>query len=190
MLKSILCTTLLLHTLCSGMNDPSFRATFFMKTGILLRLHVVAQDDTDAMQSLKLQVRDSIQTAYAAQNREPADTMLIHSEKILPILSEAAYSTAEAYEYDQPVSVLLGWFDFGDYKSNGLFIPAGRYPALIVHLGEAKGHNWWGLLDPAAALESAAFESSDAWQFDWSWDAFFFALRHFPLIEQISISSS
>lgn len=190
MLKSFLCTALLLQTLCSGMNDPSFRATLSMKTGFLLRLHVVAQDDTDAMQSLKLQVRDGIQAAYAAQKRDLSDTMLVHSEKILPILSEAACSTAEACGYNQPVTVLLGWFDFDDYESNGLIIPAGRYPALIVRLGEAEGHNWWGILDPAAALESASFEPSDIWQFDWSWEAFLSALRHLPLMEQISTSLS
>ena len=38
----------------------------------------------------------------------------------------------------------------------------------MIRLGDARGHNWWGLLDPQLALDSAA-----AWQGDglllWDW---------------------
>ena len=47
--------------------DPyTARAVLGMKTGITLRMHVVAQDDTDAMQSVKLQVRDGVRDAYTS----------------------------------------------------------------------------------------------------------------------------
>lgn len=180
MLKALVCAAMLLQTFSSGMTDLSFRTTLSFKTGILLRLHVVAQDDSAEMQSLKLTVRDGIRTAYAKQPRDPADTMLVHTGKILPILADAARDTAEAEGYDRPVSILLGWFDFDEYRTGALVIPAGRYPALVVRLGEAQGHNWWGLIDPAASLEAAALDDADPsvplW--DWSWEGFLAALIH------------
>lgn len=180
MLKALVCAAMLTQAFCSGMTDPSFRTTLSFKTGILLRLHVVAQDDSAEMQSLKLTVRDGVREAYAAQPRDPADTMLVHTGKILPLLADAARDTAEAEGYGRPVSVLMGWFDFDEYRTETLVIPAGRYPALVVRLGEAQGHNWWGLIDPAASLEAAALDGADSSFFfwDWSWDGFFTALMH------------
>ena len=182
MLKSLICTLMAMQTLFTGLGDPSFRTTAAMKTGILLRLHVVAQDDTDEMQSLKLIVRDGVREAYAAQPRDPADTMLTHTEKLMPILAQAARDTAQAQGYHCPVSVLLGWFDFERHEEDGLVIPAGRYPALIVRLGEAQGHNWWGLVDPYAALSSAALTADgDSVIWDWSLDGLLAALLQLPL---------
>ena len=169
MLKSLLCLAMALQTFCTGFNDPSFRATTAMKTGALLRLHVVAQDDTPEMQALKLTVRDGVRTAYAAQPRDPQDTMLTHTEKILPILAQAARDTAEANGYDRPITILLGRFEFDKREEDGLIIPAGQYPALVIRLGEAQGHNWWGLVDPTSALNlSSFFTSSDDIHWDWT----------------------
>lgn len=182
MFRSFVCMLMALHTLCSGFSDPSFRTTAAMKTGTLLRLHVVAQDDTPEMQALKLVVRDGVQEAYAAQPRDPSDTMLTHTEKLLPILAQAARDTAQANGYDRPINVLLGWFDFDRHEEDGLVIPAGRYPALIIRLGEAQGHNWWGLVDPAAALDAAAADhDQDILIWDWSLEALLSALFTFSI---------
>ena len=181
MLKSLACLATVLQMLYTGVSDSSFRTTAAMKTGILLRLHVVAQDDTIEMQTLKLLVRDDVRAAYAAQPRDPRDTMLTHTEKILPILAQAAQDSALAHGFTQPVSVLLGWFEFDQHEEDGLIIPAGRYPALVVRLGEAQGHNWWGLIDPSAALNAASFgDPASSFFWDWSFSGFLAALMNIP----------
>ena len=58
MMKSILCLLLVLHNVFGTLAVPEARTIFEMKTGIQLRMHVVAHDDSEAMQQLKLTVRD------------------------------------------------------------------------------------------------------------------------------------
>ena len=55
-----------LQLLCACVPDPT---TLAMKTGVLLRMHVVAQDDTPAMQALKAPVRDAVRQVYPHRRR-------------------------------------------------------------------------------------------------------------------------
>ncbi|MBQ8653292.1 MAG: stage II sporulation protein R [Clostridia bacterium] len=179
MLRPLICTLMLLQTLCTGLNEPSFRTYTAMKTGVLLRLHVIAQDDTDAMQALKLTVRDAVQETFAALPRDPADTMLVSAQKVLPALTQAARDSAAAQGFEGSVAVELGWFDFDRRELDGLSLPADRYPALVIRLGEARGRNWWGVLDPSGAAACAALPGEEGW--DWSFEGFLAALRQFML---------
>ncbi len=182
MLNRLICLTLLCQTLLSGAPCVSPDAVANMKQGTLLRVHVIAADDTAAMQALKLPVRDAVRARYA----ELADvraSMLTEARRLLPDLTEAAELAAQNAGYDGPVSVRVETRRFGARVLSGLCVPAGDYPALMIRLGDATGHNWWGLIDPDAALRAAAIgETSDAaWQFDWSWEGFLSALLGFFL---------
>lgn len=166
MLKSLLCL-LLAFSACLG--QPSSRAALGMKTGVLLRLHVVAQDDTPAMQAVKAPVKDAVRAVYADADRDPGTTMLTQARALLPDLTRAAREAAEAAGFDGEVSVTIEQLPFDTRQLDGLTIPEGVYPALIVRLGAAEGRNWWGLLDPQAALAAAALPGVwDGLIWDWS----------------------
>lgn len=173
MLKAFLSLLLALQALLAA--PPAGRTVFSMKTGILLRVHVVAQDDTSEMQRVKLCVRDAVRAAYAAAP-EDGQTMLCRAVRLLPQLTHAACAAARNEGFTGPVEVSLEWASFDSRTLEGITIPAGTYPALMIRLGDARGHNWWGLLDPHLALSSAAAEGSDGpllWDFSLSalWQA-------------------
>lgn len=156
---------------------PSARVTFAMQTGIFLRLHVVAQDDTPAMQQVKYAVRDGVCAAYADLADEDM-TMLANAVEHLPALKDAAEAAARASGFDGAVSVTIEHRAFDALTLEGMEIPAGEYPALMIRLGDALGHNCWGLIDPELSLRAAATGHGDVcW--DWSLDALWDALRTF-----------
>ena len=165
---------------CACMPD---RTALAMKSGVLLRMHVVAQDDTPAMQALKAPVRDAVRQVYAAHTSpDNALPMLPRAAALLPELTAAAQSAAREAGYTGEVSVSLEWARFDRRTLDGLTIPAGWYPALMIRLGNARGHNWWGLIDPELALSAAAMES-DASRVLWDWtlEGLLAALFHLPL---------
>ena len=165
---------------CACMPD---RTALAMKSGVLLRMHVVAQDDTPAMQALKAPVRDAVRQVYAAHtSSENALPMLPRVAALLPELTAAAQSAAREAGYTGEVSVSLEWARFDRRTLDGLTIPAGWYPALMIRLGNARGHNWWGLIDPELALSAAAMESdASGILWDWTLEGLLAALFHLPL---------
>lgn len=168
-MKAMLCLILIVQALASGHPDDSARAALAMRTGILLRMHVVAQDDTAEMQRVKLCVRDAVHAAYAAFPDEEG-TMLAKAQAHLPELTLAAQAAAEAESFDGSVHVSIETRPFDQRTLDGLTIPAGDYPALMIRLGDAKGHNWWGLIDPSLALSCAAASASDeSGNLVWDW---------------------
>lgn len=151
-----------------------WQLTLGLRTGWLLRLHVVAQDDTAEMQRIKECVRLAVQDAYV-QGAE-AGPMLDNARRLLPELTEAAEACARGEGFAGPVRVCLEERRFDARELDGVTVPAGVYPALMVYLGDAAGHNWWGLLDPTLAWRCAGGEGHlVGW--DWSLDGLWAALR-------------
>lgn len=172
MIRTLIALMLLLPRLSVSLPQQAITVAG-MKTGILLRMHVIAQDDTSEMQRIKLCVRDAVRDAYAAEAVRPAP-MLTQATQLLPQLTQAAQCAARAEGFTGMVTVSIQQESFDERELDGLLIPAGSYPTLMIRLGDAKGHNWWGLIDPELALNCASWEESLSW--DWSLDALWRAL--------------
>lgn len=153
-----------------------------LRSGQWLRFHVIAQDDSDEMQRLKYLVRDAVQLCYTACAPQDA-AMLDAAQALLPELTHAAEAAARKAGFAGSVSVSLDTAAFDDRNLGGIPIPAGEYPALVIRLGDARGRNWWGLLDPETALRFACVgETQDGtliW--DWSWKTLLAALLGLPV---------
>lgn len=126
----------------------------------VVRLHVLANSDNAADQALKLRVRDRIlqETAPLLSScavRSDAERVL--SAALADLAHAGAETVAESgFSYD--VSVELGEADFPTRRYDGFSLPAGRYLALRVILGQGAGKNWWCILFPplcAAPVEPA-----------------------------------
>lgn len=191
MLKSILCLLLVLNNVSGALSTPYTRTVFEMKTGIQLRMHVVAHDDTEAMQRLKIIVRDAVRAAYRENLPDPQDTMLANAQVLLPLLAETAVQTARQEGFEGGVQITIETRIFPSYDLGSMTLPAGEYPAFMIRLGDAQGHNWWGLIDPTLALWSASTpqqgKSNTAIVWDWSLRSFFAALLGRPL-EKAAVS--
>lgn len=129
--------------------------------GQVLRLHVVANSDSEADQARKLLVRDAV-LARASRLLDGAGDRQNAEAALAPHLDELAQAGADALARTgnhDPVSVALAdqWFPTKEY--NGFSLPAGRYRALRVTIGAGEGRNWWCVVFPPLCLASVAEES-------------------------------
>ena len=116
----------------------------------MLRLHVVANSDTELDQAIKLQVRDAVLSAAepilsGANSAEDAKVMLSDN---LFLLEDAANETLQALGSGDTalVSLQRELFDARHYDTFSL--PGGYYDALRVTIGSGEGHNWWCVVYP------------------------------------------
>ncbi|NPV26901.1 MAG: stage II sporulation protein R [Firmicutes bacterium] len=116
----------------------------------LIRLHVIANSDSPADQALKYRVRDAViaemEPVFARASGIDEVRQLL-GENLPRIESLAASTVARAGE-KYPVYTYFGYFDFPT-KSYGQFtLPAGRYEAVRIVIGQGQGANWWCVLFP------------------------------------------
>lgn len=139
-----------------------------LQSGELLRFHVIAQDDSASMQAIKAPVRDAVQRVYA-EGADDTLSMLENAEALLAQMRQAACQAARNEGFTGRVEVTLERAAFNTRVLEGHVIPAGEYPALMVRLGDARGHNWWGLLDPESSLRAALCGTADGDEIIWDW---------------------
>lgn len=123
----------------------------------VIRLHVIANSDSQEDQDLKLAVRDRIleqaQSIYpeGATREQARDALKEHLEE----LARVGQSVVEEQEMDYNVTARLEecWFPTKEYEAFSL--PAGEYTALRVIIGAGEGANWWCVAFPPLCLGAA-----------------------------------
>ena len=140
-----------------------------VRSGELLRIHILAHDDSDAQQAVKLKVRDAILEAFspALTGVKSAQQAVQLVQRSLPLAQQVAQRTVREQGYDYPVRVQFGAYEFPDRVYGGQLVPAGTYTALRIELGDAAGRNWWCVMYPPlcfsgedVAQTGVKFESS------------------------------
>jgi len=129
----------------------------------VVRLHVLANSDSEEDQALKLTVRDAVLEA-AAPCLEGCTTQAEAIQSLTPHLSDleaVAADTVATEGYDYPVTVLLGEEDYPTRVYESCAFPAGTYVSLRVCIGEAEGQNWWCCLFPPLCLTAATAETDN-----------------------------
>ena len=116
----------------------------------VVRLHVLANSDSEEDQALKLQVRDAVlaQAAYlleGCEDRGEAESLLRGQ---LLELERLALAVVRQQGYAYPVKLELADTEFPTRDYEGFMLPAGEYLALRVLIGEAAGQNWWCVVFP------------------------------------------
>lgn len=135
----------------------SFAATCGDIRQNVLRLHILANSDSEEDQNLKLKVRDRLLqegSYYLEQAVDEKDAEKIIAPQ-LKKLEEVAKDEIQKQGYDYDVTVLLcdEYFETRTYESTTL--PAGKYRAVKVLIGEGKGKNWWCVMFPPMCLPAA-----------------------------------
>ena len=123
----------------------------------VVRLHVLANSDSDEDQALKLKVRDGVLEAaapYLTECKTQADAVEALTAHLTD-LEAAATAVMAAEGYDYPVTVLLGEEDYPTRTYDSCAFPAGTYVSLRVLIGEGEGQNWWCCLFPPLCLSAA-----------------------------------
>ena len=129
----------------------------------VVRLHVLANSDSEEDQALKMEVRDTLLEAAApylegcTTQEEAVQSLTLHLSDLEAVATETV--TAEGYDY--PVTVLLGEEDYPTRTYESCAFPAGSYVSLRVCIGEAEGQNWWCCLFPPLCLSAASAKSDN-----------------------------
>ncbi|MDR1463827.1 MAG: stage II sporulation protein R [Oscillospiraceae bacterium] len=142
----------------------SFQATCAGIRREVLRLHVIANSDSDEDQSAKLAVRDAILTEGAdifdgSVTANDAEARLAPQ---LDRLAETARQTLASRGLDYPVEVTVGVEYFNTRSYEDVTLPAGRYHAVRVILGAGEGRNWWCVMFPPLCLPAASPRGTDS----------------------------
>ena len=129
----------------------------------VLRLHVLANSDSEEDQALKLKVRDGVLavTAPLLENATTRDQAEAIVRAHMTDIQSAAEAVVAENGSKQTVTVMLDLEDYPTRNYESCAFPAGEYLSLRVCLGEAEGQNWWCVLFPPLCL-SAATAKDDA----------------------------
>ena len=121
----------------------------------MIRLHVLAESDSEEDQARKLRVRDAVlavlSDALTGANSYEDAAQAVRS--LLPAIEEAA---GEAAQGACSVRAELGREEYPVRYYEGFSLPAGEYTSLRVILGEGKGQNWWCVLFPQLCTAQAS----------------------------------
>lgn len=149
-LFSILITILLLTTLVISKEITKIEACSYDYKEKLIRFHVIANSDTDDDQELKLKVRDAV-IAYLQPKLENSKA-IEESEAIIKDeydnLEKISKNIVSENGYDYSVNIGLQYSDFPAKQYSSVVLPAGKYKALKIIIGEGKGKNWWCVMFP------------------------------------------
>ena len=124
----------------------------------LIRLHVVADSDSQEDQALKLQVRDAVLLSIREGMAQAGDAQAARDYLLenLPKIQAAAKDCLQRLGCDDSVSVTLCQEDFPRRLYDTFALPAGIYEALRVTIGEGRGHNWWCVAFPSLCVPAVS----------------------------------
>ncbi len=110
----------------------------------LLRLHIIANSNTERDQEIKLAVRDSI--LEKSDENKTSEELVQSAKAALSELGAGYGARGDVGRYYVPEK---------SYKS--LKLPEGTYNCLRIVLGEGRGENWWCIAYPPLCYSESVF---------------------------------
>ncbi|MDE7298846.1 MAG: stage II sporulation protein R [Lachnospiraceae bacterium] len=116
----------------------------------VLRLHIIADSNSEADQQVKLLVKEAVLTYL-----KPCLADVTTKEQAIEVISEQLDELArtasqvladQGFSYSASAELTRSYFPIKVYGD--LRLPAGEYDALKIRLGSASGKNWWCLVFP------------------------------------------
>ncbi len=124
----------------------------------VLRLHILANSDSQADQQIKLKVRDAVldECGDLFCNIKSTEEAINIAQNNLDRLTHSAQKELSRLGCDYSAKIEIAPTDFGTRRYNEVTLPAGEYMAVRILLGEAKGKNWWCVCFPNMCLPAAS----------------------------------
>lgn len=143
--------------LCLILSLCQLHGTFEGVRESVVRLHILANSDSEEDQALKLKVRDAVLAASAdwSQTADTAEEALALAESRLSELESVARHTIIAEGYDYPVTAEVCRMYFTTRQYDTVTLPAGIYDAVRLSIGKAEGQNWWCVMYPPLCVGAA-----------------------------------
>ena len=156
-MKNLLYSTLtvLLATLLISAIPTDAEAKIYDDT---LRLHILANSDSEEDQELKLTIRDRLLSKYGDKLKACGDvgSAILGAKSMIPSMEEdaKAWILEQGYDYSVKITLTEEWYDTREYED--FTLPKGVYTSLRVIIGNGDGKNWWCVMYPPMCLELAS----------------------------------
>ena len=124
----------------------------------ILRLHVVADSDSEEDQAIKLRVRDAVIESISGdlQNIGDMDQARAYIRENLPKIQQAANDALSALGCEDTAVATLREEVFDTRVYDTFSLPAGIYEALRITIGSGEGRNWWCVAFPTLCIPATS----------------------------------
>lgn len=133
-----------------------------------VRLHILANSDSQEDQDLKLLVRDALlrESAVLCGDYTTVEEAEEYFRENKDALTEIANRVIRenGFEYTATVTLTEEFYETRRYGE--LTFPAGVYTSLRVILGKGEGHNWWCVMFPNLCVPVAGEMETDEEELD------------------------
>ncbi len=147
----------------------SFSCVFFacVCAGVredVVRLHILANSNSEEDQQIKIKVRDALLKANSdiLSEKVNADNAHIYfkenKEELLSVVLKTLRENG--YYYNAQISLQKENYETREYGN--LIFPAGEYLSLKVVLGRGEGRNWWCVMFPPLCVPAADDVKTDS----------------------------
>lgn len=123
----------------------------------VLRVHILANSDSAADQSLKLSVRDRVVSEcsdYYNDCSGKQEALAITREHLSEIEAIAADEISR-HGFRYPVRAQVSEMYFNTRYYEDFTMPAGWYDSLRLTIGDGEGQNWWCVMYPSLCVGAA-----------------------------------
>ena len=126
----------------------------------ILRLHVVANSDSEEDQALKMEVNESIVTYLRGimGDAKSVEEARLEIQKRLPEIEDLVREKMKMEGYDYEADAVLGKCYFPVKEYGDMTFPAGEYEALKGNLGKSAGKNWWCVMYPTLCFVDSTYQ--------------------------------
>lgn len=128
----------------------------------VLRLHILANSDSEEDQRVKLLVRDAL-LEKGSELFDGSVTVENAGERLAGEYTELIAAATQVlhengFDYGADIRFTNEYFETRTYDN--VTLPAGNYRALKVVLGKGEGHNWWCVMFPPLCLPAACDDTA------------------------------
>lgn len=143
--------TILISNVCASIRDG--RKLDELR-GSVLRLHILADSDSEMDQWLKMKVRDELlrKSDYIFSDADSLEEAEKNAGEKLDLIEQISESVLRRYGCKDKVKAEITNVDFDERVYGDITMPAGNYKALRVSIGSARGHNWWCVMYPPLCI--------------------------------------
>ena len=127
-----------------------------------IRLHVIANSDSQEDQEVKLKVRDSVLEYMETYEVTSKDEAVCKIEQDKENIEKIATECLKNAGFDNEVRVELVNEQYPNREYESFTLPAGEYTSLKIIIGSGEGQNWWCVLYPPLCSSIAIEYDKDA----------------------------
>ena len=127
-----------------------------------VRLHILAESNSEVDQNIKLALRDDILGEYSEKLSHFSSSKEAQDEinELKTEIEEFCNSRLKEHGVNYTASVRLEKEYYPNRVYEDVSLPAGNYMSLKIVLGEGEGQNWWCVLFPPLCLDAAKGEEA------------------------------